>query len=76
MGAYALKGKVKNVRDLKDLTSNIEISELIQIIGLDLKNNKKPNYEKIIIATDSDVDGGHISSLLLNLFYYLLKIFL
>lgn len=69
MGAYALKGKVKNTRDIKDLTTNKEISELIQILGLDLKGELEPKYKRIIIATDADKDGGHISSLLVNFIF-------
>lgn len=69
MGTYALKGKVKNTRELKDLTTNAELAELIQIIGLDLKDSSKLQYQKIVIATDSDPDGGHISSLILNFIY-------
>lgn len=69
MGSYALKGKVKNTRELKDLTSNVEISELIQILGLDLKGENEPKYKRIVIATDADKDGGHISSLLINFIF-------
>jgi len=69
MGVYALKGKIKNTKSIKDLTSNIEISELIQIIGLDFDQSKPMKYDNIIISTDSDVDGAHISSLILNFLY-------
>lgn len=69
MGVYALKGKIKNTKSIKDLTENTEIAELIQIIGLDFDKTKKTKYNNIIIATDSDVDGAHISSLILNFLY-------
>lgn len=69
MGAYSLKGKVKNVKTIKDLTTNSEISELIQILGLDINGKKEPNYNKIIIAVDADEDGNHISSLIVNFIY-------
>lgn len=69
MGVYALKGKIKNTKSIKDLTTNTEISELIQIIGLDFDKNKSTKYNKIIMATDADVDGAHISALILNFIY-------
>ena len=42
-----------------------------QILGLDpsSRNNEIVGYKKIIIATDPDPDGSHITSLLINLFY-------
>jgi DNA gyrase/topoisomerase IV subunit B len=66
---YALKGKIKNARSLGDLSSNREILELMQILNLDPENSKlECPFEKIVIATDSDFDGYHIRSLLINLF--------
>jgi DNA gyrase/topoisomerase IV subunit B len=69
-GAYALKGKIKNARTISELSENKEILELMQILNLDPNspNNACP-YQKIIIATDADADGHHISALLVNLFY-------
>jgi len=69
MGVYALKGKIKNTKNIKDLTTNSEIAEIVQIIGLDFDAMRPTKYENIIIATDSDVDGAHISSLILNFLY-------
>jgi DNA topoisomerase-2 len=70
-GVYALKGKIKNCRNIGDLSDNKEILELMQILGLDpsSRNNEIIGYKKIIIATDPDPDGSHITSLLINLFY-------
>ena len=66
---YALKGKIKNARSLGDLSSNKEILELMQILNLDPENSKlECPFQKIVIATDSDFDGYHIRSLLINLF--------
>lgn len=69
-GVYALKGKIKNARNLSDLADNKEILELMQILNLDPeKPDLKCPYENIVIATDQDPDGSHIASLLINLFY-------
>jgi topoisomerase-4 subunit B len=66
---YALTGKIKNARKLSDLTSNGEIIDLMNILNLDPTNDTKCKYERIIISTDADPDGHHISSLLINLFH-------
>jgi len=70
-GVYALKGKIKNCKNLGDLSGNKEILELMHILGLDpmQKNPELVGYKKIIIATDPDPDGSHITSLIINLFY-------
>ena len=68
-GVYALKGKIKNTKRLSDLTDNKEIMEIMSILGIDPESNKSPLYEKIVIATDEDPDGQHISSLIINLFH-------
>lgn len=69
-GVYALKGKIKNARSLSDLADNKEILELMQILNLD---PERPDlacpYDNIVIATDQDPDGAHITSLLINLFF-------
>lgn len=68
-GVYALKGKVKNVKRLSDLASNNEIVEILSVLGLVPGEKKPPVYHKIVITSDNDFDGAHISSLLINLFY-------
>lgn len=69
-GVYALKGKIKNARSLSDLADNKEILELMQILNLDPHSpNTNCPYQKIVIATDADPDGAHITSLLISLFY-------
>lgn len=68
-GVYALKGKIKNAQKLSDLTSNTEILEIMSILGLDPTEKKSPSYSNIVIASDNDMDGHHISSLIINLFY-------
>jgi DNA gyrase subunit B len=69
-GVYALKGKIKNARSLSDLSSNREILELMQILNLDPDDNSMNGpFRNIVISTDQDPDGNHITSLLINLFY-------
>ena len=69
-GVYALKGKIKNARSLSDLADNKEILELMQILNLEPNSpNTTCPYQKIVISTDQDPDGAHITSLLISLFY-------
>jgi DNA gyrase/topoisomerase IV subunit B len=69
-GVYALKGKIKNARSLGDLSDNREILELMQILNLDPEGPAlNCPFDKVVIATDQDPDGAHITSLLINLFY-------
>ena len=75
-GAFPLKGKVLNVRDAstKKIQLNDEIKHLLNITGLEFgkkyENVNDLRYGKIIIFTDSDVDGIHIKGLLMNFFEF------
>ncbi len=75
-----LRGKIMNVHSvsLSKIADNNEIQNLIQALGCGLGNNFKLTnlrYEKVILMTDADVDGSHITTLLITFFYkYMRKI--
>jgi DNA topoisomerase-2 len=75
-----LRGKLLNCRNSIPTTiaKNKVITDLIQALNLrhDLdytedNNYKTLSYGKVILLTDADVDGLHISGLLMNFFHYL-----
>ena len=80
MGILSLTGKCLNVRNANTamISKNKVITNLIQALGLqfsmDYKNDKNfetMNYGRVILLTDSDVDGIHISGLIMNFFHSL-----
>lgn len=79
-GIYALRGKVLNVRNAKtaSISKNAVISDIIKALGVRIDcDYTKQNvfdtlrYGKILIITDADCDGIHISGLIQNMIHTL-----
>jgi len=73
-----IRGKILNVQKaaVSDMLNNTECASIIQVLGagsgrtFDLASAR---YGKIILMSDADVDGAHIRTLLLTLFYKYMK---
>ena len=79
-GIYALRGKLLNTRNAKITTiaNNHVVSDVIKALGLKLDQDYTKNdafntlrYSRIMIITDADCDGIHISCLIQNMIHSL-----
>ncbi|ACY40372.1 DNA gyrase subunit B [Blattabacterium sp. (Blattella germanica) str. Bge] len=78
-----LRGKILNVEKAMQykIFENEEIKNIFASLGVSIEteedqeifNVKKLRYNKIIIMTDADIDGSHISTLILTLFFRYMK---
>ena len=69
-----IRGKILNVQksSVSDMLSNAECASIIQVIGAGSGRTfdlTQARYGKVIIMSDADVDGAHIRTLLLTLFF-------
>ena len=69
-----IRGKILNVQkaSVSDMLSNAECASIIQVIGAGSGRSfdiSSARYGKVILMSDADVDGAHIRTLLLTLFF-------
>jgi DNA gyrase subunit B len=73
-----IRGKILNVQkaSLADMLKNAECASIIQVIGAGSGSSfdlDSVRYQRVIFMADADVDGAHIRTLLLTLFYRYLR---
>ena len=71
---FPIRGKILNVQKAStaDMLANAECANIIQVIGAGSGRTfdlSQARYGKVILMTDADVDGAHIRTLLLTLFF-------
>nr|WP_218853809.1 DNA topoisomerase IV subunit B [Schumannella luteola] len=69
-----IRGKILNTQkaSVSDMLSNAECASIIQVVGAGSGRTfdlEQARYGKVIIMSDADVDGAHIRTLLLTLFF-------
>ena len=71
-GYFPLKGKILNAlkQPLSKLIKNDEILNIVDLMGIEWNpEQEKFSFENVVLATDADLDGYHISALLIAFFY-------
>ncbi|MBL0886565.1 type IIA DNA topoisomerase subunit B [Myceligenerans sp. I2] len=73
-----IRGKILNVQkaSISDMLRNAECAAIIQVLGAGSGRSfdlEAARYGKVVLMTDADVDGAHIRTLLLTLFYRYMK---
>ena len=71
---FPIRGKVLNTEELTlgKVVENKELADLVKVLGCGIGKDfdlKKLRYHKIILLMDADIDGYHISTLLLTFFF-------
>ncbi|MGD9850989.1 MAG: type IIA DNA topoisomerase subunit B [Nitrospirales bacterium] len=69
-----IRGKVLNTEDLTlaKVVENKELADVVKVLGCSIGKDfdlKKLRYHKIILLMDADIDGYHISTLMLTFFF-------
>jgi DNA gyrase/topoisomerase IV subunit B len=72
-GFYALRGLPINTLDnsIQKIAANQEFKDVMNLLGLDItkdSNTQNIQFERVVIATDQDLDGIHLSSMLIGWF--------
>src|SRR5690606_12812990 len=79
-GIYPLRGKILNCRNSSPvlIAKNYIVGDVIKSLGIQYgvdysldENYKKLRYGRVMIITDADTDGLHISALIQNMFHCL-----
>lgn len=73
IGYYAMRGLPINAYDssMQKIAGNQELKDIITILGLDISKSadkKTLTFDKVLITTDNDADGSHITAMLIGWF--------
>jgi DNA gyrase/topoisomerase IV subunit B len=73
IGYYAMRGVPLNAyaSSTQKIAANTELKDIINILGLDISKSdeaKNIDFDKILITTDADADGAHITAMLIGWF--------